>query len=89
MVKSFIGSRLPVSFKEEEEQRTVIKAKDAGIFGYTKLRVVRPNIARAVIEDGMVVVYHCQDNARYIYKNIFSFFIFNSLLFTLFSFYGF
>jgi hypothetical protein len=34
------------------------------IHPYTKLRMVRPGIARAVVEDGMVVVYHCMDNSR-------------------------
>jgi hypothetical protein len=31
---------------------------------YTKLRMLRPGIARAVIEDGVCVLYHCMDNSR-------------------------
>lgn len=26
--------------------------------------MIRPGIARAIVEDGMVVVYHCMDNSR-------------------------
>lgn len=33
--------------------------------GFTQLRILRPGIARAVVEDGLVVVYHCMDNSRY------------------------
>lgn len=29
--------------------------------------MIRPGIARAIIEDGMVVVYHCMDNSRQMY----------------------
>ncbi len=67
MAKSFIGGRLPLPLTDTEEARSVIKSKDVVIASYTKLRVLRPNIARAVIEDGMVVVYHCQDNSRVMY----------------------
>lgn len=31
--------------------------------------MLRPGIAIAVVEDGMVVVYHCMDNARELYGN--------------------
>jgi hypothetical protein len=28
--------------------------------------MLRPGIARAVVEDGMIVVYHCMDNSRFV-----------------------
>lgn len=67
MAKSYVSRRLPFPMTDDEERRSVIKSKDVVIASYTKLRVMRPNMARAVIEDGMVVVYHCQDNARELY----------------------
>lgn len=38
------------------------------MYPYTKLRMIRPGLARAIVEDGMVVVYHCMDNPRYASK---------------------
>ena len=34
------------------------------MFPFTKLRLIRPGIARVLLEDGIVVVYHCMDNSR-------------------------
>lgn len=32
--------------------------------------MLRPGIARAVVEDGMVVVYHCMDNSREMFGGV-------------------
>ena len=42
-------------------------APDARLFSYTNLRMLRPGIARAIVEDNQVVVYHCMDNSREIF----------------------
>jgi hypothetical protein len=57
--------RLPVPLTEEEEASTSVGSPDVNIATYTKLRMVRPGVARAIIEDDMIVLYHCMDNARY------------------------
>jgi len=64
MAKKFLSERLPVPLTEEEEARTAAGASDARIFMYTRLRMLRPGIARVLIEDGACVVYHCMDNSR-------------------------
>lgn len=48
----------------EEESRTSAGASNARILPYTRLRMLRPGIATAVIEDGKVVLYHCMENSR-------------------------
>ncbi len=63
-VKQFLIDRLPVPMTEEEEQLSSWRSPDTVIHPYTKLRLLRPGIARAIVEDGMVVVYHCMDNSR-------------------------
>jgi hypothetical protein len=63
-VKSFILQRLPPPLSSREEKRSATGVPDLKIFPFSKLRMVRPGIARAVVEDSMVVVYHCMDNAR-------------------------
>ena len=65
--KSFIQARLPVPLSEAEEQRCAAGAPGAIVYPHTRLRMVRPGVARALVEDGMVVVYHCMDNAREMY----------------------
>jgi hypothetical protein len=40
------------------------------VFPFTKLRMLRPGIARSMIEDGMVVVYHCMDNSREMFAGV-------------------
>eukprot|EP01038_Epipyxis_sp_PR26KG_P006297 gene6297-8673_t len=62
--KKFILERLPVPLSKAEESCSYCGAPNAIIYPYTKLRMVRPGIAAAIIEDGMVVVYHCMDNSR-------------------------
>ena len=62
--KKFIMNRLPAPLSHSEESRTFTGTKDLKIFPFTKLRIVRPGIARVLLEDGVVVVYHCMDNSR-------------------------
>ena len=63
-VKSFEFQRLPVPLTLLEESRTAAGAPECKIYPFTKLRMIRPGVARAVVEEGMVVVYHCMDNSR-------------------------
>jgi lysine-specific demethylase/histidyl-hydroxylase NO66 len=69
MAKTFICDRLPVPLTLKEEQQSAALNPDARIMSYTKLRMIRPGIARAIVEDGMVVVYHCMDNSRVLNGN--------------------
>ena len=63
-MKTFIMNRLPIPLSPAEEKRSSAGAKDLKMFPFTKLRLIRPGIARVLLEDGMVVVYHCMDNSR-------------------------
>lgn len=62
--KQFIAARLPVPLSAREEACSAAGAPHAVIYPYTALRMVRPGLATAVVEDGKVVVYHCMDNSR-------------------------
>ena len=66
MAKKFISERQPPSLTATEESLSAAGAGDARVFGYTRLRLLRPGIATVVIEHGMVVLYHCMDNARFV-----------------------
>lgn len=67
LAKKFLCERLPVPITSVEENATSVGSSNSVINSYTHLRMLRPGIARAIIEDGLVVVYHCMDNARYLY----------------------
>lgn len=56
--------RLPIPLSKREELLTCSGSPDVTILPYTKLRILRPNAAIGVVEDGKVVVYHCMDNSR-------------------------
>lgn len=63
--KRFTMERLPVPLTPEEETATGGGGRHPPtIYPYTRLRMVRPGVARLAIEDGKVVVYHCMDNQR-------------------------
>jgi hypothetical protein len=62
--KTFLADRLPIPLTDYEESITAAGAPGALIYPYTLLRMIRPGVARCLVEDGMVVVYHCMDNAR-------------------------
>lgn len=68
--KQFILDRLPISLAPSEEAAIRRGSSHAGerikIYSFTKLRVVRRGVARVVVEEENVVVYHCLDNTRYI-----------------------
>lgn len=69
LAKQFICERLPVPLSRSEERVCGGASGSAGdashcIGVYSRLRMLRPGSARAVVEDGMVVVYHCMDNSR-------------------------
>ena len=53
-----------------EEAYTAAGTPLATIFPYTQLRMLRPGIATAVVEDGKLVVYHCMDNSRLVTHSI-------------------
>lgn len=72
IAKQFLLERLPPPIHSDEESLTAVSIPDASIYPYTKVRLLRPSIARALIEDGMVVVYHCLDNARIRYGAVFN-----------------
>jgi hypothetical protein len=66
MAKQFMVSRLPVPlFPAEEALSYAGGGNEIKIFPYTKLKMLRPGIARAIVEDGQVVLYSCMENSRY------------------------
>ena len=67
LVKRFLGQRQPILLTEEEESRSASGFADARIMSYTRLRMLRPGIARCVVEDDVCVLYHCMDNSRELY----------------------
>lgn len=72
MAKSFLIDRLPVPMTALEERLTSVGSPDSKINIFTRLRMLRPGLARAMVEDGMVVVYHCMDNSRALHGNALS-----------------
>jgi lysine-specific demethylase/histidyl-hydroxylase NO66 len=72
LLKSFISNRLPIPMSSSEEERSAQGAPNARIYQYTKLRIVRPGVARAIIEYGKVIVYHCIYNDREHFKTVLS-----------------
>jgi lysine-specific demethylase/histidyl-hydroxylase NO66 len=71
--KRFLSDRLPPALLEPERALTkeayankVANYHDAAkkIWPNTLCRLVRPGIARLVIEDSQAVLYHCNDNSR-------------------------
>jgi len=67
-IKNFMTQRLPVPVSSKEEEFTVEgKGETAKINVTSKLRMLRPGIARAIVEEGNVVLYHCMDNSRRTY----------------------
>ena len=64
MIKVHLSNRLPIACTDEEETYTKVGGVPRRITAFTRVCVVRPHVARAVLEDGSVVVYHCLDNSR-------------------------
>lgn len=70
MGKRFLSDRLPPALTATEKAETNMQAQ-----GQVKLlpnmmcRLVRPGIARLVLENGMAVLYHCADNSIVYHEN--------------------
>jgi len=67
MAKRYLSERQPPALTAGEVASTSQgdeTADERSIFPNTGCRLVRPGIARLVIEDGKAVVYHCADNSR-------------------------
>lgn len=66
LAKDFICSRAPIPLTDEEDRLSYSgTGRDIKLFPYSKLRMIRPGSAIAVVEGGNVVVYHCMENSRY------------------------
>lgn len=68
MAKRFMSDRQPFTLTQEEKRQTC-KDEEKDIMPNTLCRIVRPGIARLLIEDDKVVVYHCGDNSRVYHGN--------------------
>ena len=67
-VKNFMTQRLPVPLTDDEEECSIEgRGENAKVTVITKMRMVRPGLAHAVVEDGNVVLYHCMENSRRTY----------------------
>jgi hypothetical protein len=63
--KAFMARRLPVPLSDSEEKRSAALLDGTQhVQLLSHLRMLRPGVARAIVETGMVVVYHCMDNSR-------------------------
>jgi len=64
--KRFLSDRQPPALTPNEAVLTSEHRSENGgkIWPNTMCRLVRPGIARLVLEDGKAVVYHCMDNSR-------------------------
>ena len=68
MGKRFLSERLPPALTESERcltnACTTVPQVHHTLAADTLCQIVRPGIARLVLEDAMAVVYHCNDNSR-------------------------
>jgi lysine-specific demethylase/histidyl-hydroxylase NO66 len=63
--KQFVGSCQPPALTPKERQSTSLgQARAVKILPDMMVRLLRPGIARLVLEDDMAVLYHCMDNSR-------------------------
>jgi lysine-specific demethylase/histidyl-hydroxylase NO66 len=69
--KSFLSDRLPPALTPAELLLTSENRSESGgkIWPNTMCRLVRPGIARLVLEDGKAVLYQCADNSRVYHGN--------------------
>lgn len=69
--KRFLSDRLPPSLTPAEAALTSEHRKENGgkIWPNTMVRLVRPGIARLVLEDDKAVLYQCMDNSRVYHGN--------------------
>ena len=65
MGKQYITSCQPPALTTQEKKLTCLaETKAVKILPDMLVRLVRPGVARLVLEDGMAVIYHCMDNSR-------------------------
>lgn len=65
LAKRFLSDRQPVALTPAEHVQTSRHDEDQQLLPNTLCRLVRPGVARLVLEDdNKAVVYHCADNAR-------------------------
>ena len=71
MGKRFQSERQPPALTSNEIAGTNLSENDTNeaVLPSTLCRLVRPGIARLVLEDGKAVVYHCADNSRVFHEN--------------------
>mmetsp|Transcript_38114 Transcript_38114/g.79247 ORF Transcript_38114/g.79247 Transcript_38114/m.79247 type:complete len:145 (+) Transcript_38114:1-435(+) len=63
--KQFLSARQPPRLGKEERKATNTGENSAlKITPNMLVRLVRPGIARLVLEDGQAILYHCLDNSR-------------------------
>jgi lysine-specific demethylase/histidyl-hydroxylase NO66 len=63
--KQYITSCQPPALTPTEKaMSSATDEKALKVLPNMMVRLLRPNIARLVLEDGMAVVYHCMDNSR-------------------------
>ena len=70
--KRFLQDRQPPALTKQEAMSTSkgdLTADENPILPNTMCRLVRPGIARLVIEDEKAVIYHCGDNSREYHGN--------------------
>jgi lysine-specific demethylase/histidyl-hydroxylase NO66 len=61
--RRFLSERLP-PFLTPREEAASAAALAPRIAPFTHLRMLRPGLACAVVEEGVVIAYHCVDNSR-------------------------
>lgn len=65
MGKQFISACQPPALTPREKQTTSLAQERAvKILPNMLVRLLRPGVARLVLEDGMAILYHCMDNSR-------------------------
>lgn len=64
LAKRFMSDRQPVALTQTEKEQTSRHDEDLEVLPNTLCRLVRPGVARLVIEEDKAVVYHCGDNSR-------------------------
>jgi lysine-specific demethylase/histidyl-hydroxylase NO66 len=72
MGKRYLSERQPPALTTDEVELTSkgdITADQNPILPNTMCRLVRPGIARLVVEDDKAVIYHCSDNSREYHEN--------------------
>jgi len=66
ITKRFLSDRLPPSFTDNELQYI---QHNAFIYPNSMVRLIRPDVARLVLEDNKAVVYHSVHNSRVYHEN--------------------